>query len=209
VATTAEATASRSVERITQGAIRALARHGLRKLTMTDICDEAGVSRGTLYRYFKDKDQVLEAVGHQVESTLKVAVDNAIAADPEPAHRLQVVLRAVLDYQQLHPETVELVRVEPTFALDFLTRRLPVFVDILTDALEPVLTGAPPVRSRKMTRQQLAEMFLRFVISAIVIPPDDGIAMADRVAGMWKSLTAASAAGQHAAPARRRAARAS
>jgi AcrR family transcriptional regulator len=176
---------------------------------MTDICDEAGVSRGTLYRYFKDKDQVLEAVGHQVESTLKVAVDNAIAADPEPAHRLQVVLRAVLDYQQLHPETVELVRVEPTFALDFLTRRLPVFVDILTDALEPVLTGAPPVRSRKMTRQQLAEMFLRFVISAIVIPPDDGIAMADRVAGMWKSLTAASAAGQHAAPARRRAARAS
>jgi AcrR family transcriptional regulator len=197
------------VERITQGAIRALARHGLRKLTMTDICDEAGVSRGTLYRYFKDKDQVLEAVGHQVESTLKVAVDNAIAADPEPAHRLQVVLRAVLDYQQLHPETVELVRVEPAFALDFLTRRLPVFVDILTDALEPVLTGAPPVRSRKMTRQQLAEMFLRFVISAIVIPPDDGIAMADRVAGMWKSLTAASAAGQHGAPSRRRAARAS
>jgi AcrR family transcriptional regulator len=171
VATTAEATANRSVERITQGAIRALARHGLRKLTMTDICAEAGVSRGTLYRYFKDKDQVLEAVGHQVESTLKVAVDNAIAADPEPAHRLQVVLRAVLDYQQLHPETVELVRVEPAFALDFLTRRLPVFVDILTDALEPVLTGAPPVRSRKMTRQQLAEMFLRFVISAIVIPP--------------------------------------
>jgi AcrR family transcriptional regulator len=197
------------VERITQGAIRALARHGLRKLTMTDICDEAGVSRGTLYRYFKDKDQVLEAVGHQVESTLKVAVDNAIAADPEPAHRLQVVLRAVLDYQQLHPETVELVRVEPAFALDFLTRRLPVFVDILTDVLEPVLTGAPPVRSRKMTRQQLAEMFLRFVISAIVIPPDDGIAMADRVAGMWKSLTAASAAGQHGAPSRRRAARAS
>jgi AcrR family transcriptional regulator len=197
------------VERITQGAIRALARHGLRKLTMTDICAEAGVSRGTLYRYFKDKDQVLEAVGHQVESTLKVAVDNAIAADPEPAHRLQVVLRAVLDYQQLHPETVELVRVEPAFALDFLTRRLPVFVDILTDALEPVLTGAPPVRSRKMTRQQLAEMFLRFVISAIVIPPDDGIAMADRVAGMWKSLTAASAAGQHGAPSRRRAARAS
>jgi AcrR family transcriptional regulator len=197
------------MERITQGAIRAVARHGLRKLTMTDICDEAGVSRGTLYRYFKDKDQVLEAVGHQVESTLKVAVDNAIAADPEPAHRLQVVLRAVLDYQQLHPETVELVRVEPAFALDFLTRRLPVFVDILTDALEPVLTGAPPVRSRKMTRQQLAEMFLRFVISAIVIPPDDGIAMADRVAGMWKSLTAASAAGQHGAPSRRRAARAS
>jgi AcrR family transcriptional regulator len=197
------------VEQITQGAIRALARHGLRKLTMTDICAEAGVSRGTLYRYFKDKDQVLEAVGHQVESTLKVAVDNAIAADPEPAHRLQVVLRAVLDYQQLHPETVELVRVEPAFALDFLTRRLPVFVDILTDALEPVLTGAPPVRSRKMTRQQLAEMFLRFVISAIVIPPDDGIAMADRVAGMWKSLTAASAAGQHGAPSRRRAARAS
>lgn len=197
------------MERITEGAIRALARHGVRKLTMTGICDEAGISRGTLYRYFKDSDQVLEAVGHQVESTLKAAVGNAVAADPEPARRLRVVLRAVVDYQQRHPERVELVRVEPAFVLDFLTRRLPVFVDILADALEPVLDDAPPVRSRKMTRQQLAEMFLRFVISALVIPPDDGMAMADQVAGMWTSLTAASAAGQHAAPVRRRAARAS
>jgi AcrR family transcriptional regulator len=201
--------ASRSVERITEGAIRALARHGLRKLTMTDICDEAGISRGTLYRYFKDKEQVLEAVGEHVESTLRSTIEQAISTDPDPAHRLRVVLMAFVEYQRLHPGTVELVRVEPTFAFDFLTRKLPAFVDILTGALEPVLEKAPPVRYGKVTKPQLAEIFLRFAISAFIIPAEDGSAMADRVADMWESLMAASAAGRRTASSRRRTARAS
>ena len=45
-----------TVNRILDGALRALARRGLRKLSMSDICEEAGISRGTLYRYFKSKD---------------------------------------------------------------------------------------------------------------------------------------------------------
>lgn len=41
--------------RILDGALSALARRGVRKLSMSDVGAEAGISRGTLYRYFRDK----------------------------------------------------------------------------------------------------------------------------------------------------------
>jgi AcrR family transcriptional regulator len=197
------ATAVETIERITRGAVRALARHGPRKLTMTDICDEAGVSRGTLYRYFKDKDQVLEAIGEQVERTLRATVGRAVADDPDRARRLRVVLRAVLDYQRLYPETVEMARAEPRFALDLVNRRMPAFTGIIADALEPAFDDAEAVRSGLVTRQQLAEMLFRFVISAFVVPSGDGSALADRVADLWASLMPASPAGRHTALSRR------
>src|SRR5262245_35161324 len=46
-------------ERILDGAARALARHGLAKLGMQDVSQQAAVSRGTLYRYFPNRDDLL------------------------------------------------------------------------------------------------------------------------------------------------------
>ena len=49
------------VESITEGALRAIARKGA-SATMQDIADESGISKGTLYLYFKDRDELLHRV---------------------------------------------------------------------------------------------------------------------------------------------------
>src|SRR4029078_2903129 len=49
------------VESITEGALRAIARKGP-AVTMQDIADESGISKGTLYLYFKDRDELLHRV---------------------------------------------------------------------------------------------------------------------------------------------------
>jgi AcrR family transcriptional regulator len=49
------------VESITEGALRAIARKGF-AVTMQDIADESGISKGTLYLYFKDRDELLHRV---------------------------------------------------------------------------------------------------------------------------------------------------
>jgi AcrR family transcriptional regulator len=49
------------VESITEGAVRAIARKGA-SVTMQDIADESGISKGTLYLYFKDRDELLHRV---------------------------------------------------------------------------------------------------------------------------------------------------
>ena len=57
------------VESITEGAFRAIARKGA-AATMQDIADESGIAKGTLYLYFKDRDELLQRVGEAALSQL-------------------------------------------------------------------------------------------------------------------------------------------
>ena len=47
---------------IFNAAVAVIVRQGYDKTTMSDIADEAGVSRGTVYLYFKGKEELFEAL---------------------------------------------------------------------------------------------------------------------------------------------------
>jgi AcrR family transcriptional regulator len=184
-----------SREKIVEGAIRALGRYGFRKFSMSDITAEAGISRGTLYRYFKSKEQVLEAVGEHVESTLRATLEEAVMASPEQENRLEIVLQALLDYGRAHAELVRIVEAEPSAVLPLLSREFSTLLSAVTDALGPVLNDAPPVRDGTLTKRQLAEMFTRLVLSVYLVPSPGSDQLAKRLAALWKSMTATPAAG--------------
>lgn len=179
-----------SAEKIVEGGIRAVGRYGLRKFSMSDVCTESGVSRGTLYRYFKSKDQILEAIGEYVERTLKTTIDEAVEAHPDPAERLEVVLQALLDYRTAHPDIVRIVESESSVVLELLSREFTRLLAIVSDALDPVLRDAPPVRDGTLTKRQLAEMFIRLTLSAYLVPSAGSDQIATRVAALWRSVTA-------------------
>lgn len=63
--------------RILSAAAACFSRVGVRRTTIQDICDEAGLSKGGLYTYFKAKDEILAAV---VEESLEVSMRLAMAA---------------------------------------------------------------------------------------------------------------------------------
>ena len=44
--------------KVVEGALRAISRFGLSKLTVDDVAREAGISRATLYRYFPGRGAV-------------------------------------------------------------------------------------------------------------------------------------------------------
>lgn len=184
-----------SREKIVEGAIRALGRYGFRKFSMSDITAEAGISRGTLYRYFKSKEQVLEAVGEHVESTLRATLEEAVMASPEQENRLEIVLQALLDYGRAHAELVRIVEAEPSAVLPLLSREFSTLLSAVADALGPVLNDAPPVRDGTLTKRQLAEMFTRLVLSVYLVPSPGSDQLAKRLAALWKSMTATPAAG--------------
>jgi len=50
------------VEAILNTAAKIIIRRGYNKMTMSDIADEVGLSRGLIYLHFKSKDEVLEAL---------------------------------------------------------------------------------------------------------------------------------------------------
>lgn len=181
---------SATSERILDGALRALARRGVRKLSMSDVCEEAGVSRGTLYRYFKNKGDVLEAISQHVENGFKMAVRDAIAAQPDPEQRLRVVLDVMVHYSDAHPAAVQMIDEAPEYALAFLRREFPTYLATTLEALEPVLDAAPVVRDGTLTRAQLAEIFLRIGMSNILLPSPRSGELPQRVAALWAALAA-------------------
>jgi AcrR family transcriptional regulator len=74
-----------------------VARHGLRGVTMSQVAEDAGIGRATLYKYFPDVDAVLSAWhARQVTAHLdRLAAAADSAADP--ADRLAAVLHAYAD----------------------------------------------------------------------------------------------------------------
>jgi AcrR family transcriptional regulator len=186
------AASNATANRILDGALRALARRGLRKLSMSDICEEAGISRGTLYRYFKSKEDVLEAIGQHVEEGFRQDIAEAIRKRPQLEQRLRVVLDVLVAEAASRP-AILMRDAEPGFTLQFLTRELPVHVEIVRKALEPVMKDLPAVREGVITQTQLAEIFVRITDSATLLPGPQTAKLPKRLADLWASLTGTSA----------------
>jgi AcrR family transcriptional regulator len=49
-------------ERILDAAARCIRRWGIRRVSMNDVAREAGLSRGSVYRYFPERDALVQAV---------------------------------------------------------------------------------------------------------------------------------------------------
>ena len=49
-------------KQILEGMLKAMAEHGLMKINMSDVAEAAGLSRGILHYYFKNKDEMIGAL---------------------------------------------------------------------------------------------------------------------------------------------------
>jgi AcrR family transcriptional regulator len=71
-----------------------VATHGLRSVTMSQIAEEAGIGRATLYKYFKDVEAILLAWHErQITGHLEQLADIRDQAG-DPSERLEAVLEA-------------------------------------------------------------------------------------------------------------------
>ena len=81
-----------------EAAARILDKHGLAGLTTNRVAEVAGVSIGTVYQYFNDKSELLDALAEREVKALSDAVLAALTG-PAPAEaggRVRAVVRAVL-----------------------------------------------------------------------------------------------------------------
>lgn len=174
--------------RILDGAMRALERRGLRKLSMSDIAEEAGVSRGTLYRYFSDKDAVLTGVAGRVRAGIRDAMLEAVTKDPRPEVRVRVVLDALGRANERYPQTGRIIEIDPGFALESLTASLPERVANTHKALGGVLDGSAPVRRGVLTSEELVGLLVRLGTSRALMPPAADRDLPMEVQLLWDSM---------------------
>jgi AcrR family transcriptional regulator len=76
-------------QRILQAAIRVFNKYGLRKTTMRDIAESAGMSKSSLYYYFRDKKKILSSVIRQEAEILIEKLRTAVQQAASPQEKLQ------------------------------------------------------------------------------------------------------------------------
>jgi len=149
------ALAERRRRQIMDAAIACFRRRGFHQATMQEICAEAGISAGALYRYFTGKDELLLAMQKHVLDGIRA--DLAVVREAASAHAesermsdgdqaLLVVLAAIHTYRSIavrRPAEYTLLAVttaDPRPLVDDTSARASEMLPSLLDVLREVST---------------------------------------------------------------------
>jgi len=83
------------VQSIQEATMRVIARKGMAAATMQEIAEEAGVAKGTIYLYFRDRDELVEKTFESAMSQLHARIDAALDLDTSFEEKLRDMLGAV------------------------------------------------------------------------------------------------------------------
>lgn len=75
-----------------------MARQGYDGVTMRDMAAEAGCAPGTLYIYFKNKQEVFDAIAFRHIHAFVTTTRQAVARVTDPLDKLETILRVTVDY---------------------------------------------------------------------------------------------------------------
>jgi AcrR family transcriptional regulator len=96
-------------EKILAAAGRLFALHRFHEARMEDIAAAAGVGKGTLYRYFKDKEELYLALLDRAAVGLQRRLEDGQAAAAGPREKLVAVVAGILEYFDLNPYLFDLL----------------------------------------------------------------------------------------------------
>jgi TetR/AcrR family fatty acid metabolism transcriptional regulator len=118
-------------ERILAAAERIFARHGFFAARVSEIAKEAGVADGTIYLYFKSKDDLLISWFEHRMTRVNDALRAAIA-DQSPSAQLRTLIRTYLQLVSDEPIAAEVLTIELRQSSKFMKEyENPQFADFL------------------------------------------------------------------------------
>lgn len=99
-------------QQIIDAAVRVFARNGFYNSRVSDIAREAGIASGTIYLYFKTKDEILVTLFRDKMAEFVRTLRKAIAAEPDAPAKLRRLVRLHLETLEARPDLAEVVQVE-------------------------------------------------------------------------------------------------
>lgn len=139
-------------QQIVQAALSLVASHGLKGLSIAGIANRVGLVPSAIYRHFKNKDQVIEAILDLIRERLLANVQMVIEKTLEPLERLRRLLQL---HMQLIGENHGILRL--VFSED--------------------LMNGPPARKAQV--QAIIETYLRAVAEIVSQGQKEGVVLAD------------------------------
>jgi AcrR family transcriptional regulator len=143
-------------EKILTAAAQLFARHRFHEARMEDIAAAAAVGKGTLYRYFQDKDQLYGALLERAAQQITRRLCQAAAGACGPRERLEAVVRVVLDYFDEQPQLFDLIH--------------------HAEAMHQIDPGSPWQEARDFLQRQVRQIFEEAHVSGAFAVRDPEVA---------------------------------
>jgi TetR/AcrR family transcriptional regulator, fatty acid metabolism regulator protein len=99
-------------QQIIEAAVRVFARRGYYNSRVSDIAREAGIAAGTIYLYFKTKDDILVTLFRDKMAEFVGALRKAIAGEPDAASKIRRLVSLHFAMLEENPDLAEVVQVE-------------------------------------------------------------------------------------------------
>lgn len=136
---------------------------------MSDISEASCVSRGTLYRYFTSKEDVLAAVSEYICSSFEKGIIEAGEGIADPIERFRAVMRFYGRFTiERSPDGI--FEVEPAFHLNFLRSHFSRHKAAVQQALDPVLDHFEMLTGSRLDRDIFCDTMVRLQLSTLIIP---------------------------------------
>jgi len=113
-------------------------RHGIKRVTIEEICQKASVSKMTFYKYFDNKIELVKYIFNRWLDEFKVTADKLMAVRKPFTEELGSIFQWKLDLvSKMSPEFIdEFLHLDPElreFMIDYNQRSYRIFRDLLID----------------------------------------------------------------------------
>jgi TetR/AcrR family transcriptional regulator, fatty acid metabolism regulator protein len=99
-------------QQIIDAAIRVFARAGYYNSRVSDIAREAGIASGTIYLYFKTKEEILVTLFREKMAGFVAHQRREMADQPDPVVKIRKLVGVHFSVLEQNPELAEVVQVE-------------------------------------------------------------------------------------------------
>lgn len=153
-------------EAILTAAFSLFGHYGYRRTSIDDIAQEAGIAKGTVYLYFKSKEEIFRALSQQLLDRVWATAEAAAGAPTSVAERLRGVLEAKFGYffELLHrsAHVREILDAKNQLCADLFAQADRRYTRLLTNVIEDaIVRGELRLTQVAVEPSEAAELLIR------------------------------------------------
>jgi len=162
-------------DQIIEAAVKVFAKKGFYNAKVSEIAREAGVADGTIYLYFKNKDDILISLFEEKMQMLILRVEKAISKVDDPLEKVRAFVAQHLFMIEEHKHLAEVMQIELRQSSKFMRRYVPVkfleYLDIVGKIIEDgkkagvIRPDVMPAIAKRALFGALDEMLLYWVLA--------------------------------------------
>jgi TetR/AcrR family fatty acid metabolism transcriptional regulator len=161
--------------RILEAAVKVFAERGFHTATVAEIARAAGVADGTIYMYFKSKDDLLQRLFDEKMTEIVEEARTAVAAEKTAPAKLRRFIQLHLSLVERNPDLASVLIVELRQSAQFLKalgrNKLAAYVDLIAEVVKAgqesgeLLDVVSPATAKRAIFGALDELALAFLLS--------------------------------------------